>query len=192
MSNLHEQFSAVAKANLDTQLAILSTLTSQTFESLEKVVELNLAAARASLEESNAAVKQLISAKDPQDFINLTTAQAQPNTNKASEYLRHLTSIISNVQAELTKTTEAHVADTNRKAVARVEEFSKNAPAGSENFVALFKTAMGNANAIYDQINKSTKQAVDTLEANLDQLSQATAKGTVGTAGTVRSAKKAS
>lgn len=185
MSTLPEQFSAATKANFDAQLAILSTLTSKAFESVEKVVELNLAAARASFEESNATVKQLISAKDPQEFLNLTTAQAQPNANKTSEYLRHLTSIISNAQAELTKTTEAHVADTNRKVVALVEEISKNAPAGSENLVALFKTAIGNANASYEQINKSTKQAVEALEANLSQISQVTTKGS-------RSSKKAS
>lgn len=185
MSTFHEQFSAATKANLDAQLAILSTLTSKAFESVEKVVELNLAAAKASFEESNATVKQLISAKDPQDFFSLTAAQAQPNANKATEYVRHLASIISSVQTELTKTTEAHVADTNRKVVALAEEISKNAPAGSENFVALFKSAIGNANASYEQINKSTKQAVEVLEANLNQISQATTKGTS------RSSKKA-
>jgi phasin family protein len=169
MSTLPEQFSEATKANLDAQLAILTTFTSKALESVEKVVELNLAIAKNSFAETNATAKKLISAKDPQEFFSLTAAQTQPNAEKASEYARHLASIISSAQAELSKATEEHVADTNRKIVSIVEELSKNAPAGSEQAIALIKSAIGNATASYEQLNKSAKQAVD-------QISQATAK----------------
>jgi phasin family protein len=184
MSTLPEQFSEATKANLDAQLAILSSLTSKAIESVEKVVELNLAVARNSFEESNATVKQLISAKDPQEFFSVTTAQTQPNAEKASEYARHLASILSSAQAELTKVTEAHVADTNRKIVSLVEELSRHAPAGSEQAIALLKSAIGSANASYEQINKSTKQAVEVLESNLNSavthIAKTTTKATRG------------
>lgn len=169
MFTLPEHFSAATKANLDAQLAILSTFTTKAIEGMEKVVELNLAVARSSVEESNAAVKQLI--KDPQEFLSSTAAQAQQsNAEKALEYARLLSSIFSGVQADFTKQTEAHVADTNRKVVALVEEMSKHAPPGTEHAIALFKSAINNANAGYEQLNKTTKQGVEVYEAAVNQL----------------------
>ncbi len=180
MFTSQEQFSAATKANFDDQLAALSDLTSKLFASVEKVVELNLTVAKTTFEETSHAAKQLISAKDAQEFFTLTSAHAQPNADKALAYARHLGSITAGAQAEFTKATEAHVADTNRKVVAFVDEISKNAPAGSENAIAILKSAIGNANASYDQINKSAKQVVETLETNLNtavnQITQATAK----------------
>jgi phasin family protein len=180
MFTLPEQFSAATKANFDAQLATFSALTSKAMESVEKMVELNLTVAKTAFEESNVAAKQLISAKDPQEFFTLTAAHVQPSADKALAYARHLASITNGAQAEFTKAAEAHVADTNRKVVAFVDEISKNAPAGSENAIEMLKRAIGNASAGYDQINKSTKQVVETLEANLNtavnQISQAATK----------------
>lgn len=168
MFAIPEQFSAASKASLEAQLALLSNLTNKTFESVEKVVELNLFAAKATLEDSGAAARQLLSAKDAQEWMSLAAAQAQPNAEKALAYGRNLASIASGVQAEFSKAAEAQIAETSRKMVELVEEVTKNAPAGSENAVALLKSAIGNANAGYEQLTKTTKQAVETLEANLN------------------------
>lgn len=182
MFTLPEQFSAATKANFDAQLAVLSAFTSKAIESVEKMVELNLTVAKTSFEESNVAAKRLISAKDAQEFFSLTASHAQPNAEKALAYARRLASITSNAQAEFAKAAEAHVSETNRKIVAFVEEVSKNAPAGSENAVALLKSAISSANSGYEQINKSAKQAAETIEANLNtavnQISQANPRAT--------------
>jgi phasin family protein len=168
MFAIPEQFSAASKANFEAQLSLITSLTNKAFEGVEKVVDLNLNVAKASLEESNATAKQLLSAKDAQEWLSLAAAQAQPNAEKALAYGRHLASIASGVQAEFTKAAEAQIAETSRKVLELVEEVSKNAPAGSENAVAILKTAIGNANAGYEQLSKTTKQAVETLEANLN------------------------
>lgn len=168
MFAIPEQFSAASKANFEAQLALITALTNKAFEGVEKVVDLNLNVAKASLEESNAAAKQFLAAKDAQEWLSLAAAQAQPNAEKALAYGRHLASIASGVQAEFTKAAEAQIAETSRKVLELVEEVSKNAPAGSENAVAIFKTAIGNANAGYEQLTKTTKQAVETIEANLN------------------------
>jgi phasin family protein len=168
MFALPEQFSAASKANLEANLALLSALTNKTFESVEKVIDLNLNVAKASLEESNAAAKQFLAAKDAQEWLSLAAAQAQPNAEKALAYGRHLAGIASAVQAEFSKAAEAQIAETSRKVLELVEEVTKNAPAGSENAIALVKSAIGNANAGYEQLTKTTKQAVEALEANLN------------------------
>ncbi|MBC3911014.1 MULTISPECIES: phasin family protein [Undibacterium] len=180
-----EQLSAATKANFDAQLALFTSLTGKAFEGVEKFIELNLNAAKSSLEESSAATKQLLAAKDPQEFFNLSAAQAQPTAEKVLAYSRHLSNIASSTQAEFTHAAEAQIAETNRKILSLIDEVSKNAPAGSEQFVSFFKTSIDNANASYDHISKSTKQAVEALEANLNN-----AVSTATKAATPKIAKK--
>jgi phasin family protein len=163
-----EQFSNATKANFEAQIALITDLTNKTFESVEKIVDLNINAIKSSLEESSATTKQLLSAKDPQEFFSLSAAQAQPNAEKAIAYGRHLATIASSVQAEFAKVTEAQIAESSRKVITLVEEVTKNAPAGSENAVAFIKSAIGNANAGYEQFTKTTKQAVEAIETNLN------------------------
>jgi phasin family protein len=168
VSTFPEQFSAATKANFEAQIAMLTALTNKTFESVEKIIDLNMNVAKASLEESTATAKQILSAKDPQEFFSLTAAQAQPSAEKAIAYGRHLANIASSAQAEFTKAAEEQIAETNRKVVALVEEVTKNAPAGSESAVAFVKSAIGNASAGFEQFSKTTKQAAETIEANMN------------------------
>ena len=168
MFMIPEQFSAASKANFEAQLSLITALTNKTFDGVEKVTDLHLNVVKSSLEESNAAAKQLLAIKDPQEWLALSTAQAQPNAEKALAYGRHLASIASDVQAEFSKATETQIAETSRKMLELLEEVTKNAPAGSENAIALLKSAIGNANAGYEQLTKTTKQAVEALEANLN------------------------
>ncbi len=167
MFSYQDQFSAATKSYFQAQMDLINTITTKTFEGVEKIVELNLNAAKASLEESSATAKQFANVKDPQEFVAFASAQTQPTAEKALAYSRHLASILSATQSELTKAAEAQVAETSRKVNALIDEISKNAPAGSENAIAMLKSALGNANAGYEQLAKSTRHAVETLEANL-------------------------
>jgi len=135
---------------------------------VEKLVELNISTARSTLEDSSAAARQLLGAKDPQEFFSLTASQAQPNAEKALSYSRQLASIATGTGAEFSKAAESQIVEANRKVISLVDEVSKNAPAGSESFVAAVKTAISNANAGYEQFSKTSKQAVEALESNMN------------------------
>ena len=182
MFSIPEQFSTATKANFEAQVKMMTALSAKAFESVEKIIDLNLNVAKASLEESTAATAALFAAKDPQEFFALSAAQAQPNAEKALAYGRHLASITSGAQAEFSKAAEAQIAETQTKVVALVDELSKNAPAGSEQAVAFIKSAIGNANAGYEQLTKGGKQITETIEANVtaavNQMSQAAPKAT--------------
>ncbi|WP_137172968.1 phasin family protein [Massilia sp. HP4] len=168
MFAIPEQFSNATKASLESQFALFSSLTAKTFEGVEKLVELNLSTARSTLEDSSAAARQLLGAKDPQEFFSLTASQAQPNAEKALAYSRQLASIATGTGAEFSKAAESQIVEANRKVISLVDEVSKNAPAGSESFVAAVKTAISNANAGYEQFSKTSKQAVEALETNMN------------------------
>jgi phasin family protein len=164
-----EHFSHSAKAGLDAQLALMASLTNKTFESVEKFIDLNLNVARSSLAETSNVAKQLMTAKDPQEFFSLTSSHAKPNAEKALAYSREVATLASHVQAEFSKAAEEQFTEANRKVLSLVEEVSKNAPAGSENAVAVLKSMIGNANASYEQLAKTTKQSVEAMESNMSQ-----------------------
>lgn len=166
MFAIPEQFSNATKANFESQYAIFSSLTAKAFESMEKLVELNMSAAKASLEESANTTRQLLGAKDAQEFLSLTAAQVQPTAEKAMSYSRQVAAIAAGTQAEFTKAAETTLAETNSKVISLVDEMSKNAPAGSENVVAAFKASL--ANAGYEQFSKTAKQAAQAVETNVN------------------------
>lgn len=167
MFTMSEQFSNATKASFDAQIAAINAFTQKAFANVEKVVELNMAAAKESFEESAAAAQQLMSAKGAQEFFSLTTAAAQPNAEKAMAYGRTLATIASSAQADFSHEAESQLAETRRKVSSLVEDVTRHAPAGSEPVVAMVKTAIVNANAGFDQISKSAKQANDVIEANV-------------------------
>jgi phasin family protein len=177
-----EQLSNATKANLESQFALFSSLTSKTFESMEKLMDLNINTAKAALENSSATARQLLAAKDAQEFFSVTTANTQPSAEKALSYSRQVASIAADTGAEFSRAAESQFAEVNRKVISLVDEVTKNAPAGSETYVSAFKTAISNANAGYEQFTKTTKQAVEAIESNVNaavsQFTQAAGKAT--------------
>lgn len=186
MFTTQDQFSAATRSALESQAATANVLANQAFESFSRLVNLNVAAAKASLEESAATAQQLFAAKDAQELFALTSAQAQPNAEKFLAYSQNLVGIATSSQAEFAKTAEAQIAEITRKITALIEEIGKNAPAGSENAISLLKSAVDSANASYAQLRQTTKQATEAFEENLNkattQFSQAAEKATSKTA----------
>lgn len=186
MFPIQDQISVAAKTNLEVNFALYTALTNKTLESIEKLVNLNLAAVKASMEESSAATRQLLATKDAKEFFSCINAQAKPNLEKALAYSSHLASIATSTQAEYTKAAEQQIAEAARKVNELVEDVTTKVPAGYEGVTALIKTALGNANSGYEQLSKTTKQAVEAFEANVNatvgQLTQNAGQKTAATA----------
>lgn len=164
MFSTGEQFTHAAKANLEAQFAAASAFANKAFDNAAQVLALNIGTARDSIELTTAAAQKLLSAKNAQEFFDLSAAHMQPNAERLMSYGRSLAGIASSAQSELSKAAEAHLAATSTKIAELVDEAVKHAPAGSENAVALLKSALNNANAGYEQFSKSARQAADTLE----------------------------
>lgn len=180
----NKYFETAVRSNLEAQVAMLTALTTTVFESLEKVVDLNLNAGKTSLEESAATAKQLLSAKDPQESLSLAVAQAQPTVAKVIAYSRHLVGIAAASQAEFSRITEEQFAEKGRRVAALVGQASKNAPAGSENAMAIMQAAIHNAKAGYERFNKTTKHAAEAVEANMSTAVQQFSQSAEKTAST--------
>ena len=167
-----DQFSAAAKANLET----LFGLTSKAFEGVEKLVELNLQVAKATLAESADNTKAALGAKDAQELMALQASLLQPSAEKAAAYSRHVYDITAATTAEVTKTAEAQFAELQKNFMSAVDTAAKSAPAGSENVVTLVKSAIGAANNAFESVQKAAKQATEMAEANFTAVTNTAVK----------------
>jgi phasin family protein len=179
-----EQFLSAQKAAVESFFG----LSHKAFESVEKLVELNLQAAKTSLAEAAETSKALLSVKDAQEFVSLQAALMQPNAEKAAAYSRHLYDIVAGAGAEATKLAEATMADGQKRVLSLVDSAVKNAPAGSESAVALVKSAVAAANNAFESVQKAAKQATETAEANFTQMTNTAVKATQSTASKMRKA----
>ena len=159
-----EQIVASNKANLDT----LFGLTTKAFAGVEKMVELNVTAAKAALAESTEHAKASMSVKDAQEFLALQAGLIQPLAEKSAAYSRHLYDIATSTGAEFTKNAEAQAAEAQKKFSGLVDSAAKNAPAGSESVVAIMKSSVAAANNALESVQKAVKQATEVAEANFN------------------------
>jgi phasin family protein len=169
-----EQIVATNKANLDT----LFGLTTKAFAGVEKMVELNVTAAKAALAETSEHAKATMGVKDAQEFLALQAGLIQPMAEKSAAYSRHLYDIASSAGAEFTKNVEAQSAEAQKKFMGLVDTASKNAPAGSESAVAMMKNAITAANNALEQVQKSVKQAAEIAEKNISAATETAIKAT--------------
>ncbi|MDP1901910.1 MAG: TIGR01841 family phasin [Rubrivivax sp.] len=169
-----EQMVAAQRAGIETMFG----LTHKAFESMEKLVELNLQVARTSLAEATETVQAALSIKDAQELLTLQTSLLQPAAEKAAAYNRHVYDILVGANAEVTKLAESTMADGQKKVLSLVDSAVKNAPAGTEGAVALVKSAVAAANNAFESVQKAAKQATEVAEANFQTMTQTAVKAT--------------
>lgn len=158
-----EQFSSATRSNLESQLARFSALTNHAFTGMEKLVSLNLAAAKATAQESLEATNQLVTTGDPKEFFS--RIQATPASEKVASYSRHLTEIFATTREEFTKDAQAQFAEVRASVTALVDEAAKNAPAGTEKTVAMLKSVITAPVAGFEPSSSTAEQPVKTQEA---------------------------
>jgi len=167
-----EQIVAAQKSQFETLLG----LSYKAFEAGEKLVELNMQVAKANLAEASETALAALSVKDPQALVALQSGLVKPAGEKIAAYNREVYGITSAASAEFGKVAQAAMEDLQKSLLAAVEEASKNAPAGSENVVALMKSAMSGATGAYEGFQKSAKQMTEVAAANLSAMGETAVK----------------
>ena len=180
------QFAEIQKGQVDTIYALSHAI----FGAAEKFADLNLAAAKALLEESGETAQSYLGVKDAKELVSMNAGFAQPALEKIASYNRNLYSIATAASAEISKIVETRIAESNRKVSEMVEFAAKNAPAGSEGAVSMFKNAFAASNTAYDTFSKAAKQAVSVAESNFAAASQATMNAASSANEAVRSVSK--
>jgi phasin family protein len=167
-----EQLAAAQKANLET----LAGLTNQAIKSVEKLVELNMQIAKNSLNESMANAKKALEVRDIQQLIAQQAEMVQPMAEKMMAYGRDLYEIAQDNSANFAKTAEAEIAAGQKKLQSMVEEWTKNAPAGSDAAVQVMKQAIAAANNSYETSQKAIKHAMEVAKSNMENAADTVTK----------------
>jgi phasin family protein len=169
-----EQVLAAHKANVET----LFGLTSKAFEGVEKLVELNLQVAKTTMSEVADNAQAALSVKDAQELLALQAGLLQPAAEKAAAYSRHLYDIAATLNADLSKMVEAQASEAQAKYMSAVDAAVRNAPAGTENAVALVKSAVAAANNAFEGVQKAAKQAASVAESSFQAIAASAEKAT--------------
>jgi phasin family protein len=177
-----EQIAAAQKANLET----LSGLTNQALQSIEKLVELNMQIAKQSLSDSMNSAKKALEVKDIQQLLAHQAEAVQPMAEKIMAYSRHLYDLAHETQANFTQSAEKELQAGQMKVNALVEDWTKNAPAGSDAAVQAMKQAIASANNVFETSQKAVKHAVEVAQTNMTSATDAV----MATAQTVSKATK--
>ncbi|MCA1246192.1 TIGR01841 family phasin [Massilia sp. MS-15] len=166
-----EQFANATKTLFDLQMQTFNTLADKTVKGVEQVVALNMQAAKSSMESSIAAGQEMSKAGDPKAAIAALHARMQPGAAGAAEYRENLKAIIDEMHQEFRQAADTHVAEAKSTLSALIYDVTQNVKPGSENAVEIIKAAIDNAFKGYEQVTQATRQAVQTVEAQIAKAS---------------------
>lgn len=167
-----EQIAAAQKANLET----LSGLTNQALQSIEKLVELNMQIAKQSLSDSMNSAKKALEVKDIQQLLAHQAEAVQPMAEKIMAYSRHLYELAHETQNSFTQSAEKEFQAGQKKINSLVEEWTKNAPVGSDAAIQAMKQAIASANNVFETSQKAVKHAVEVAQTNMNSATETVMK----------------
>jgi phasin family protein len=168
-----DQLVALNKANLETAIKFAGVA----LQGAERLLDVQLKAARSALSESVESAKAIASAKDLQQLAALNTTLAQPSIEKATAYAKSVYDVTAATQAEFGRLVEEQVSEFNKQVVTALDRMVKTAPAGSEVGIAAFKSGISAVNSAYDNMSKIAKQFADTTRSNVEVAARQAANG---------------
>ena len=189
MSNINlEQLTAAQKANAE----VLTTLLRTSFNGMERLAALNMAASREFFNTAVANTQQLLAIKDPSELSKLNANLAQPALEKWMDYSRNVYDLVTSMQKEVTSVVEGQYQSFSKTAAANLDK-TKTAP-GGDVFAAAMKSVLDASGRAFDQMNAMARQAADIAEANMqvaaNTTSQAVAASTAATSAAAKAAAK--
>ncbi len=174
MATITEQFTTFQQQSLKA----MQEYAMASLSGVEKLTELNLQAAKTTVEEGVQNSFAMFQSKDPKALADTLSEQAKPASDKLGAYAKHVYQIANETAAEMSRIAEKQVSEASQHMFLAIDEFSKSAPAGTEGIAAFYKSAVSAANSAWDQVSKSGKQFVEITEANVDTATRAAQQAT--------------
>lgn len=177
-----EKFAETTQSNVQS----FEQLAGAMLSGVEQLAHLNLAASKATIAESFDHLQSLMSVRDPQQWLALQAGLVQPTVEKSVSYGRQVYDIMSSTGAEFARAMEGKVAEAQQAFAATMDNMARNAPAGSETAVALFKSAMSASQDAIQTAQNAAKQVAHSAESNMTSMTEQAA----GTAKSVAAKKR--
>lgn len=173
-----EQMSAAQKANAEVVMALMRT----SFEGMQRLAELNMAATREFFNASVANANTLLSAKDINEVAQLNQSLSAPNLEKAMEYSRKVYDLVAQMQKDMTVVMESQYSQFSKTAASAIDKTKASTPVGGDVFAAAMNSMLDATNKAFGSMTAMAKQMSDLADANLQAATSATAKAVGNTA----------
>ena len=174
MYNATEQFVELNKAGV----AQASKIAAVTLGNAEKLMNLNLSAAKTVLAQSIENAQAAASVKDVQELFALRSKIAELGVQSALGYSRTLYELSSETQNEFSTLAEEVWSAYTKGVATWVEKASQSAPAGSDVALNAFRSTIAASTAAFDQFQKATKQVVNLADASYRAAAATATNGT--------------
>lgn len=161
-----EELTHFYKSNVSTFFSLVS----EAFEGVQKLAELNLQAGRSVLSESVARLQEVNSDTASADWLVSPLRLVQSAAGKTLSYQQHVHDIAVAAQSASAKIIDAQYDQFSRDLLARIDNWAKHAPAGSETALVAVKSAFSAASDTAEAVRKSVRSVVEAAQANVSAI----------------------
>ena len=177
MSNLNlgtEQFGDFSKSIVDSAMKFAKV----SFDSAERMIALNLEAAKVSLDVTAKNANAATSVKDIQELNGLRTKAGETGLEFFVGYSKNLYDISTAAQAQYSSLVEERVSAFQKTVVEGIDKAAKNAPAGSDVAFAALKSGIAAQASAFDTMSKAGKQVSGFADTAFKAAAETTTKAT--------------
>lgn len=163
------------KAAIDASLASARSA----LESAEQLMRLNLATARATLEQQTQAAQEILAVKDPQQLEALRAKLAQTSMQNSANYAHAIYEIVNESQARLTKLAQDQMSQLSEGTSKATAAMGQGAP-GADVAANALKSTMAASNSVLESLRKASQQFAELSEANMKAVTSSMFNGGKG------------
>ena len=146
------------------------SLSEAALENTQKLAELNYAASKDVLVNTQDSIQQVLTAKDPKQVTELLNAEAlQSAGTQAVAYQKKVSKVLRDSNKEFVNVVDASIDQLQDGFQDWINTVAANAPSGSDAFLSSFKTVYGSALQGFEQFRAASKEAFATAEKTADQ-----------------------
>ncbi len=156
-----EQMFVAQKASSEVLVAIMRT----SFEGMQRLAELNMAAAKGLLNNTAASASALASTKDISDLSRVSPQLAKPE--QMMEYWRSVYDLVNGMQKEVSGVMQANYSQLAKTAAASIEQRKSAALDGSDVMANAMKDVIETTNKAFDNMSAVASQMASIAGANL-------------------------
>ncbi len=150
------------------------SLSEAALENAQKLAELNYAASKDALVNTQDGIQQVLTAKDPKQVAEIFTADSlQAAGNQAVAYQKKVNKVLRDSNKEFVNVVDASIDQLQDGFQDWINTVAANAPAGSDAFLSSFKTVYGSALQGFEQFRAASKEAFANAEKTADQAIEA-------------------
>ena len=176
-----EQMLVAQKASSEVLVAIMRT----SFEGMQRLAELNMAAAKEVMSNTATSANTLPSLKDMGDMSRFSAQMPKPE--RVMEYWRNVYDQVSVMQKDVTALMQANYSQLAKSAASAIEQKKSSTLDGSDVMAGAMKDMLEQTNKAFDNMTAVASQMAGIAGANFKAATSSTAKSAAATG---ESAKK--